>query len=104
VAGQVQGVAVATGGVAHGAALLAGALEIQAGGGNPATLVAAMLVAGVLAGRLPEIGRVQELRQAAVVGRAKARQFLELPVLPAPPPGAPALGPGPGRLELRGVR
>lgn len=105
VSGAVQGTASATAGLAHAAALLAAVLQVRAGGGaGTGTIVAALLIAGVLAGRLPEIGRVQELRQAAAVGREKAGAFLDLPLLPAPPPGAPDLPAGPGVLELDGLR
>ncbi|MGB0847923.1 MAG: ABC transporter ATP-binding protein [Thiolinea sp.] len=67
-------------------ALFAGAVLVSLGQTTPGTVVAAMVVAGLLAPRLQELGRVYEYWNGALIARQKQQQLLNLK-----PIGRPAL-------------
>ena len=86
-------------------ALLVGAQLVMLGAASPGAVVAAMLVAGLLAPRLQELGRIYEYWTAAAIAREKQERLLRLR---PPPAGAKAQGgldvaEGPGELVLEGV-
>jgi ATP-binding cassette subfamily B protein len=78
VVGLLRACAEASTGLAGAAALLVGAMQVAAGLATPGAVVAAMVVAGLLAPRLHELGRVYEYWNAAVVARDKQLQVLRL--------------------------
>ena len=86
-------------------ALFVGAAEVAAGYASPGAVVAAMVVAGLLAPRLQDLGRVYEYWNGAVVAREKLRKLLELRPQRRRLDGSDGveLDDGPGRLELRQV-
>ncbi|MGB1257837.1 MAG: ABC transporter ATP-binding protein [Thiolinea sp.] len=59
-------------------ALFAGATLVNLGHTTPGTVVAAMVVAGLLAPRLQELGRVYEYWNGALIARQKQQQLLDL--------------------------
>lgn len=105
VASLLRALSEASAGLASTCALLVGALQVAAGHATPGAVVAAMVVAGLLAPRLGDLGRVFEYWNAAAVARAMQEKFLALHPIgrPAARPGDEPLPDGPLRLELRGV-
>jgi ABC-type multidrug transport system fused ATPase/permease subunit len=59
-------------------ALVVGAVQVAAGDATPGGVVAAMVVAGLLAPRLSDLGRVYEYWNAADIAREKQLQVLRL--------------------------
>ncbi len=100
--GVTRGIAEGTATLATVAALLVGALEVQAGRTTAGTVVAAVSIAGLLAGHLRDLGRVAEHATGASVARAAARRFLAMPPL-HDPPGAPPLQVAGGDVQLQAV-
>ena len=86
-------------------ALLVGAQLVVLGAASPGAVVAAMLVAGLLAPRLQELGRIYEYWTAAVIAREKQERLLRLrpPRAGARLSGGRDLAEGRGDLVLRGV-
>ncbi len=86
-------------------ALLVGAQLVVLGAASPGVVVAAMLVAGILAPRLQELGRIYEYWTAAVIAREKQERLLRLrpPRSGAKDRGGRDLAAGPGELALHGV-
>jgi ABC-type multidrug transport system fused ATPase/permease subunit len=86
-------------------ALFVGAVQVGLGQASPGSVVAAMVVAGLLAPRLQDLGRVYEYWNGAQIARRKQEELLRLkPVGRSAAKGESAtLGTGPGRLQLRGV-
>lgn len=86
-------------------ALLVGSLQVAAGRATPGAVVAAMVVAGLLAPRLRDLGRVFEYWNAAAVARDMQQRFLALrPVArPLRREGDRPVPGGASRIELRGV-
>ncbi|GAB4366182.1 MAG: ABC transporter ATP-binding protein [Kiloniellaceae bacterium] len=86
-------------------ALLVGAQLVAVGAASPGAVVAAMLVAGLLAPRLQELGRIYEYWTAARIAREKLHRLLRIrpPRAGALARGGLDLPPGPGALVLRGV-
>ena len=86
-------------------ALAVGAVQVAAGQASPGTVVAAMVVAGLLAPWLQELGRVYEYWNGARVARDKLLEVLRLE-----PSGRGAIRRGDGtlaaidRIQLRQVR
>ena len=86
-------------------ALLVGAQLVMLGAASPGAVVAAMLVAGLLAPRLQELGRIYEYWTAAAIAREKQERLLRL----RPPPadakahGGLDVAEGTGELVLEGV-
>ncbi len=98
VAGALR--ALGDGGAVAGMAIVlgAGAWQIEAGLTSPGGVVAALLIVGILAPRLRELGRVWEYRNNAVVAREKIEGLFA-----CRPPGGRRnrrLPEGPGRLTL----
>ncbi|MEO3430590.1 ABC transporter ATP-binding protein [Pelagibius sp. CAU 1746] len=86
-------------------ALLVGAQMVSLGAASPGAVVAAMLVAGLLAPRLQELGRIYEYWTAASIAREKQERLLRLRI---PRGGAKAgggrrLAEGAGEVALHGV-
>ena len=82
--------------------LFVGALSVSGGRTTAGSVVAAMVVAGLLAPRLKTLGRVYEYWTAATVARQKLERFLAMPCR-SDPADAPPLARGPGAIELREV-
>ena len=106
VVGLLRALAEASAGFASLCALVVGALQVAAGEATPGAVVAAMVVAGLLAPRLSDLGRVYEYWNAAAIAREKQLQVLRLqPVArSADWPGGKPLTTAVDRLELRSVR
>ncbi len=100
--GATRAVAEGTAVLATGAALVVGALEVDAGRATPGTVVAAIGITGLLSGHLRDLGRVAEYAAGAQVARAAARRFLEIPRLPDPP-GLPPLEVTRGEMHLQAI-
>lgn len=100
--GVTRAIAEGTAATATVAALLVGALEVQATRTTPGTVVAAVTIIGLLAGHLRDLGRVAEYATGATVARDAARRFLAFPTLPDAK-DAPALQPAGGRIDVRDV-
>jgi ABC-type multidrug transport system fused ATPase/permease subunit len=86
-------------------ALVVGAQLVALGLATPGTVVAAMLVAGLLAPRLQELGRIYEYWTAARIAEEKQRRLLRLrpAVAGTRRRGGLSLPAGGGDLVLRGV-
>ncbi|MDJ0972368.1 MAG: ABC transporter ATP-binding protein [Kiloniellales bacterium] len=104
--GLLRALSEASASFAGACALFAGALQVGLGLASPGAVVAAMVVAGLLAPRLQDLGRVYEYWNGALVAREKLEKMLALrPVGRSSNRGAEqALEPGPGRIELCGLR
>ena len=98
--GRLRGLTEATAGAATVAALLVGAVEVGSGRASVGTVVAALALVGLLVSPLRDLGRVPEYWHNSRVSLEKVSDFLATPGAVEDAPGAPALGPGPGRLEL----
>ncbi|MEQ8354518.1 MAG: ABC transporter ATP-binding protein [Kiloniellaceae bacterium] len=86
-------------------ALLVGSQLVALGAASPGAVVAAMLVAGLLAPRLQELGRIYEYWTAAAIAREKQERLLRLRPTPtgAKARGGRVLAAGSGELILSGV-
>jgi ABC-type multidrug transport system fused ATPase/permease subunit len=104
IAGGLRGVIQACLGVATLAALVLGAVEVEAGRATPGTVVAAMSLVALLVPQLRDLGRVFELYQAAKVSEEKIISLLATGPLVVDHPEATRLRKGPGRLELKKVK
>jgi ABC-type multidrug transport system fused ATPase/permease subunit len=104
-AGALRAIAEATGGLATVIALLAGGLQVSGGMASAGSVVAAMAVAGILASRLQDLGRVNEYWNAAVVAREKQLELLRVRTHSRKQRKhqREALRLGKGRLELKDV-
>ncbi len=105
VIGLLRALSEASGSVASACALFAGSIQVTLGQASPGAVVAAMVVAGLLAPRLQELGRVYEYWNGALIAREKQEQVLALQTVGRPIHGDAGLPlrDGPGRLELRDV-
>lgn len=101
--GWLRAVAESSAVLATGAALVVGAVSSASSGAGPGSLIAAVAVAGFLAPRLRQLGRVWEYWNGAVVARRKLNQFLALGKRRARGRPAARLAAGTGRLELERV-
>lgn len=105
VVGLLRALSEASASFASACALFVGAFQVGLGLASPGAVVAAMVVAGLLAPRLQDLGRVYEFWNGALIAREKLEQMLALA------PGRRratrrarrALKPGPGRIEVSGV-
>jgi ABC-type multidrug transport system fused ATPase/permease subunit len=104
VAGGLRGVIQACLGLATLAALVLGAVEVEAGRATPGTVVAAMSLVALLVPQLRDLGRVFELYQAARVSEEKIITLLETGPLVVDHPEATRLRKGPGRIEFKKVK
>jgi ABC-type multidrug transport system fused ATPase/permease subunit len=100
--GVTRAVAEGTAALAAVAALLVGAIEVQAGRTTAGTVVAAVSIAGLLAGHLRDLGRVAEYAAGARVAREAATRFLNMSPLPDAP-AAPAIDVGGGEIWVNDV-
>ncbi len=105
VIGLLRSLSEASGSIASMCALIVGAVQVGAGHASPGAVVAAMVVAGFLAPRLQDLGRVYEYWNGALIAREKQLQLLALkPVGRRKGRGeAGALADGAGRIELDAV-
>lgn len=78
VVGLLRALSEASAAFASICALAVGAMQVAAGSATPGTVVAAMVVAGLLAPRLNDLGRVYEYWNAAAVAREKQLRVLRL--------------------------
>lgn len=86
-------------------ALLVGSLQVAAGRATPGAVVAAMVVSGLLAPRLRDLGRVFEYWNAAAVARDMQSRFLALRPIARPLQrgGGEPVPEAASRIELRNV-
>lgn len=101
VAGRIDALAEATGGVALAAAVVLGIGEVSAERASPGTIAAALTIIGLIVPALRELGRVEQYRHDATVAREKITAFLALPLVEEE--GLPPLRVERGHLELRDV-
>lgn len=78
VIGLLRSLSEASGSLASLCALIVGAVQVGAGHASPGAVVAAMVVAGFLAPRLQDLGRVYEYWNGALIAREKQLQLLAL--------------------------
>ncbi len=105
VIGLLRALSEASGGFASACALFVGAVQVSVGHATPGAVVAAMVVAGLLAPRLQDLGRVYEYWNGALIARQKQQQLLALQAVgrPVRGRGGRRLKDGPGRLQFKGV-
>ena len=103
IVGRLRGLSEVTAATASVAVLMVGGSEVAAGRARPGTVVAAFAIVGLLVGPLRDLGRVNEYWAASRVALEKVRTFLDTPNVLRIATDAPALRPGPGRLELDDV-
>ena len=105
VIGLLRSLSEASGSIASMCALIVGAVQVGAGHASPGAVVAAMVVAGFLAPRLQDLGRVYEYWNGALIAREKQLQLLALkPVGRRNGRGeTDALADGAGQIELEDV-
>lgn len=105
VIGLLRALSEASGSFAGACALFVGAVEVSMGQASPGAVVAAMVVAGLLAPRLQDLGRVYEYWNGALIAREKQERLLSLQAVGRRVrrgEGEP-LGEGPGRIALENV-
>lgn len=104
-AGALRAIAEGTGGLATVIALIAGGLQVAGGQAGAGSIVAAMAVAGILASRLQDLGRVNEYWNTAQVAREKQLELLRVRSQSRKQrrQQSEALVFGRGRLELKDV-
>lgn len=103
IAGGLRAVIQACLGLATLAALVLGALEVEAGRTTPGTVVAAMSLVALLVPQLRDLGRVFELYQGAKISQEKIIALLQTGPKVIDHPEATRLRKGLGRLELKRV-
>ena len=89
--------------LATGVVLLLGTYQIRVQDTSPGTVISVLTVVGLLIPALRGLGRVYEYWHDAQISSKKIRQFLKTPTLITEVSKAPALKPGPGRLEFSNV-
>lgn len=100
--GAINAVADATGTLATLSALVVGILAVASGQATPGGVVAMTTLTGMLAMPSRDLGKVYEYWRRARASERKLAGFLA-GIRPQGDANAPALGDGPGRLELAGV-
>ena len=106
VIGLLRALSEASASFASMCALFVGAIQVAVGQASPGAVVAAMVVAGLLAPRLQDLGRVYEFWNGALIAREKQERLLALPSVRRPmshSDGGDPLADGPGRIELDDV-
>ena len=104
VVGLLRALSEASASFASMCALFVGAFQVSMGHASPGAVVAAMVVAGFLAPRLQDLGRVYEYWNGALIAREKLEQMLALKAVRRKRrDGKNALVDGPGRIALEGV-
>lgn len=101
--GNLLGLGEGTAAMATAVTLAVGAVEVGAERTNPAAVVAAMAIVGLLTAPLRDLGRVEAYRQDAQVAFEKVGRFLQSPGSLEDAPDAAPLAPGPGRLSFDNV-
>ena len=105
VVGLLRALSEASGSLASACALFVGAVQVSMGHASPGAVVAAMVVAGLLAPRLQDLGRVYEYWNGAIIAREKQERLLALPSVGRghrDDAGA-SLSDGPGQVVLKDV-
>jgi ABC-type multidrug transport system fused ATPase/permease subunit len=100
--GRLRGITETFAALVPCAVMLVGALQVSRGT-SPGTVVAAMMLAGLLTPMLRDLGRVPEYWHGAAVSLEKVRGFLATPRLARVPRGAPDLAVDGGELAFEGV-
>ncbi len=105
VIGLLRSLSEASGSLASMCALIVGAVQVGAGHASPGAVVAAMVVAGFLAPRLQDLGRVYEYWNGALIAREKQLQLLALKPVGRRRGGGEtrSLTSGDGRIALKDV-
>ncbi len=106
VVGLLRAMSEAGASIAGLCALFVGATLVGLGQATPGSVVAAMVVSGLLAPRLQDFGRVYEYWNAALIARQKQRELLGLKPVSRPSGGDKRphrLAAGPGRLVFDSV-
>jgi len=101
--GFLRGLTHCTVAFASSIVIFLGILEVTSGRATHGTVVAAVILAGLLAPAIRDLGRVYEYWHEAKVSFEKIRQFLARSSLIKEIRNAPDLIPGPGRLDFSGV-
>ena len=102
VVGLLRALSEASAAIAGMCALFVGALQVAMGQATPGAVVAAMVVAGLLAPRLQDLGRVYEYWNGAVIARQKQQELLDLKPIrrQTQQQRKTPLAGGPGRIDL----
>ena len=102
VIGLLRALSEASASFASACALFAGGVQVGLGLASPGAVVAAMVVAGLLAPRLQDLGRVYEFWNGALIAKEKLGRMLALKPVRRRVRGAAGrrLRRGPGRIEL----
>lgn len=101
--GQLRAVTEALVGFASAGIILLGAWQISRGQATAGTVIAAMLVVGMLAPALRDLGRVHEYWRGARVSHEKILRFLNAPGRVWQKRGAPALKISSGVIEFENI-
>ncbi len=102
--GQIRGATLTITALAGAAVLLTGAREIGLGQTTPGTVVAAMTIVGMLTPALRDLSRIYEYWQDSRISVEKLEDFINIPKQRAARSSLPELEPGPGHIELKGIK
>lgn len=103
IVGRLRSITEATNGLATGAVLFVGAVEVSEGRATPGMVVASMSVLGMLLPALRNMGRIYEYWHAYKVGMDRIRSFMATPTLIIDSPTALDLNVGSGRIEFNDI-
>ncbi len=103
IVGRLRGITEATNGLATGAVLFVGAIEVSQGRATPGMVVAAMSVLGMLLPALRNLGRIYEYWHAYRVGLDRIHSFMATPTLILDSPNAQTLKVETGRIEFKNI-
>ncbi len=103
IVGRLRGITEATNGLATGAVLFVGVVEVSQGRATPGMVVASMSVLGMLLPALRNLGRIYEYWHAYKVGMDKIRTFMETPTLITDTHNAQDLQVERGRIEFKNI-
>jgi len=101
--GQLRAITETVVGLATTGIILLGAWQISRGATTPGTVISAMMVVGMLAPALRDLGRVHEYWRGARVAQEKILQFLQAKGRVWQPRGAPVLKIGRGAIEFERI-
>ena len=102
--GQIRGATLTITALAGAVVLLTGAREIGLGQTTPGTVVAAMTIVGMLTPALRDLSRIYEYWQDSRISVEKIEDFINIPRQRAARSSLPELKPGPGYIEIKGVK
>ncbi len=104
IVGRLRGITEATNGLATGAVLFVGAIEVSQGRATPGMVVAAMSILGMLLPALRNLGRIYEYWHAYKVGMDRIQSFMATPSLIIDSPTAQDLKVESGRIEFKNIK